>query len=187
MNHTHSEAIKVLARQAQTLDGMSEPQRNTVTQFTADQNKARAVELRASVQTLQEMADKDAEIATLKHERSVLQKINACRSDGLEAVGLHADCTLEEAVALAAEIAALKADLQDYMDAANAEAQEVNRLNGEIAALKAIVAAYIAYDESDYEDDVQMMLDYADMLKASRAAIAQAVQSVNQTKEQDEK
>lgn len=35
-----------------------------------------------------------------------------------------------------AEIAALKSDLREYMDAAQAEAQEVNRLNVEIAALR---------------------------------------------------
>lgn len=57
---------------------------------------------------LQLLADKDAEIAALKHERNVLQKINARRSDGLEAVGLHADCTLDEASALAVEVAALR-------------------------------------------------------------------------------
>lgn len=41
--------------------------------------------------------------------------------------------------------------------------------------LVAVVKALIAYDESDHEDGVQMMLDYADMLKGAYAALAKCV------------
>lgn len=40
--------------------------------------------------------------------------------------------------------------------------------------LEAVVSALIAYDESDHEDGVQMMLDYADMLKGAYAALSKA-------------
>lgn len=56
-----------------------------------------------------------AEISALKHERVVLQKIGARRADGLDAVGLHADCTPEEASTLAAEIAAMRQGAQRYL------------------------------------------------------------------------
>lgn len=38
--------------------------------------------------------------------------------------------------------------------------------------LVAVVKALIVYDEYDHEDGVQMMLDYADMLKGAYAALA---------------
>lgn len=47
----------------------------------------------------------------LHHERNVLQKISARRAGMLERVGLHADCTKEEADALAAQVAQMRAAL----------------------------------------------------------------------------
>lgn len=85
-----------------------------------------------------------------------------------------------------AEIAALKDEEVRILAASRYTADlctqaldTVREQEAEIAALKAIVASYIAYDEADHNDDVKMMLDYADMLAASRAVMAQAVQPLS--------
>ena len=101
--------------------------------------------------------------------------------------GLHSKSAIAGELAHRdAEIAALKAEMLDQRTNGNltlVPANQLRAMQDEIAALKAIVAAYIVYDESHYEDDVQMMLDYANMLQASRAAMAQVVQPENQTEE----
>lgn len=43
-----------------------------------------------------------------------------------------------------------------------------------VKELEAIVSALVAYDELDHSDGVLMMLSYADMLKAARAALSKA-------------
>lgn len=43
-----------------------------------------------------------------------------------------------------------------------------------VKELEAVVRALIAYDASDHSDGVLMMLSYADMLKAARAALSKA-------------
>lgn len=57
-------------------------------------------------------------------------------------------------------------------------AEAWNRRSGQLVErvkeLEAVVRALIAYDESDHEDGVQMMLDYADMLKGAYAALSKA-------------
>jgi hypothetical protein len=59
----------------------------------------------------EEIAEGDRLIANLRIERNFLQKVCARRAAMLEHAGLHADCTLEEAKAMAEEIAALRAAL----------------------------------------------------------------------------
>ena len=80
--------------------------------------------------------------AELEEKIEALQLVvnNLTKHDGPDRLdNLKASNAIEmtkEISVLQAEIAALKADLQDYMDAAQAEAKEVDRLNGEIAALR---------------------------------------------------
>jgi hypothetical protein len=50
-------------------------------------------------QTLVEIKRLQGRVEHLIHERNVLQKISARRASALERVGLHADCTMEEAEA----------------------------------------------------------------------------------------
>lgn len=57
--------------------------------------------LRQAATDAEALAAKDERIAALIHERDVLQRISARRAGALERVGLHADCTMEEATALA--------------------------------------------------------------------------------------
>ena len=43
-----------------------------------------------------------------------------------------------------------------------------------VKELEEVARALVAYDEAEHEDHVLLMLDYADMLKAARAALSKA-------------
>ena len=74
------------------------------------------------------------------------------------------------------------ADKQDANGRLIADAGTVHHQTGltpsqlveRVKELEAIVSALVAYDESDHSDGVLMMLSYADMLKAARAALSKA-------------
>lgn len=44
-----------------------------------------------------------------------------------------------------------------------------------VKELEEVARALVAYDEAEHEDHVLLMLDYADMLKAARAALSKAL------------
>jgi hypothetical protein len=44
-----------------------------------------------------------------------------------------------------------------------------------VKELEEVVRELVAYDESDHEDSVGMMLDYSDMLKAARKALSKSL------------
>lgn len=66
----HKIAIELLEHHCKALDYMSEPMRNTVTQYVANENKVNAVAIRATVQVLKNMPvavlDSSAEVAVDK-------------------------------------------------------------------------------------------------------------------------
>jgi hypothetical protein len=62
----HAKAISIIDQYARALDSMSQPQRNTITQFSADQSKAQADAMRAAIRTLETA---DAEIAALRKDK----------------------------------------------------------------------------------------------------------------------
>jgi len=49
---------------------------------------------------------------------------------------------------------------------------EIGKLKALNTELAAVAAAFVSYDVKDHDDHVEMMLDYAAMLKAARAALA---------------
>ena len=53
----HEAAIQVLEDHVVTLDLLSKPTRHTITQFSADQHKAEAVELRKTIELLRSLKD----------------------------------------------------------------------------------------------------------------------------------
>lgn len=83
-----------------------------------------------------------------------------------------------------AEITGYRIDGSDEIDARlMAEAGTVAHETGltprqlveRVKELEEVVRELVAYDESDHEDSVGMMLDYSDMLKAARKAISKSL------------
>ena len=72
-------------------------------QFPADVRYVLASKAEAEIAHLCSLVD------ALRLERNVLQKISARRAGALERVGLHADCTMEDAQAAGARLAGLGA------------------------------------------------------------------------------
>jgi hypothetical protein len=76
----HQTAIELLEHHCKALDYMSEPMRNTITQFSANENKATAIAIRATIQVLRNMPvvvlDSSAEVAVDKFYH--FQPMNTC-------------------------------------------------------------------------------------------------------------
>lgn len=53
----------------------------------------------------------------------------------------------------------------------SAHVQEIEHLNSQVAMLRGACGAIIYYDECDPEEDLQMMLNYADALEKSKNAL----------------